>query len=537
MRSCSAMKRAAKEVRGAVRDVARTLLDGGRSEELLALVDTLASRNEALEQLVASIRNARNKAERVPAGQLELLMEKLREATGGELTDADKKLVDEAAAQGKREQKTDPAKQPAVRRPPPTGARRVPNDLRVPHAERACPACGAERKCVGHETTEVVDLIPAEVIVRLDRREVLACDACDAEMVRAPMGDKVVVGGAYGSRLVSELVVNKYWNGLPLNRQGEMLSRLGLEMPSSSMGDQIQWATDLLRPIYRFLLAKALCSVVLHVDATSLPVKDKDAATGLTIGSLWGYVGDQTTAVMLYTRTGKKVSIVPGEIGPEQFLEKRRGFVVADAAGIFDASFRRPDLIEVGCNMHARRYFVKALEAGDARAAPPIAAFKALYDVESDAREMSPHERLGLRQQRSKRVLDELGSWCRTYQAQEPPSSLLAKAVSYFLNHEVALTRFLDDGRLPIDNGIVERLHRRPAVGRRNYLFAGSHSGAERAAVAYSIIATCCLEGIDPVQYLADVLPRLARGIVVVNEAPLLAPSAWKAMRTATSSA
>ena len=177
--------------------------------------------------------------------------------------------------------------------------------------------------------------------------------------------------------------------------------------------------------------------------------------------------------------------------------------------------------------MHGRRYFVKALDAGDKRAAHPIAAFRALYDVEADARALDDDARLALRQSRSRPIYDELVRWCRTYEPTEPPSSLLGKAIGYLLNHQLALTRFLDDGRLPIDNGIIERLHRRPAVGRRNYLFAGSHEGAKRAAIAYSLCATCNLLEIDPVAYLADVLPALARGVAIA-EIRALTPASWK---------
>jgi hypothetical protein len=217
-------------------------------------------------------------------------------------------------------------------------------------------------------------------------------------------------------------------------------------------------------------------------------------------------------------------------MGPEDFLALRKGPVVADASNLFDASFARSDLIEVGCNMHARRYFVKALEANDARAAVPLAAFKTLYDVEDAVKISSAEERLRQRTERSRPVYDELVAWCLTYQPMEPPGSLLGAALRYLLNHRIALTRFLEDGRLPIDNGIVERLHRRPAVGRRNFLFAGSHAGAERAAIAYSVIATCHLVGVNPQDYLAEVLPRLARGIVL-RDVPAMAPAAWKRSR------
>lgn len=532
------MKGASKTMRGRPRDVARKLLDEGHHAELLALVDKLVAKNEELERLIASARTLRNRAETVSSEQLRLILDELAampidgNSESGK-AEADEKLAEAAKKHGGREEKTKPPKQPALRRPPPPNLRRVDNPITVPEAERRCPKCLAMRKCVDHETTEVIDLIPAEVIVRVDRREILACDRCDQEPIRAPLGDKVISGGAYGSRLVSDLVVNKFWNGLPLNRQHEMLERLGLDMPNSSMGDQIHWATELLEPIHRRLIGEVLTATVLHVDATSLPVKDKDSATGLTIGSLWGYVGDESGAVFLYTRSGHKVAKAQDEIGPETFLAERKGFVVADAAGILDASFERDDLVEVGCNMHARRYFVKALDAGDKRAAVPLAAFKALYDVEAEARALDADGRLGLRQRRSKPIYDELANWSRTYRPLEPPESKLATATAYLLNHELALTRFLGDGRLPIDNGIVERLHRRPAVGRRSYLFAGSHEGAKRAAIAYSVCATCNLLGVDPVAYLADVLPTLARGIAF-TEVPRLMPAAWKRQRAAS---
>lgn len=261
------------------------------------------------------------------------------------------------------------------------------------------------------------------------------------------------------------------------------------------------------------------------------PGEDRESLKGILTGALWGYVGGKDAAAYLYTSTGKRLGQRPGEIGPGEFLALRHGYVVADAANLFDRSFAAGSCVEVGCNMHSRRYFVKALEAGDARAAVPLKAFQTLYDVEDSASELSDAARRDERQRRSKPVYDELAKWCATYQPLEPPASLLGKAIKYLQNHQTALTRFLDDGGLPIDNGIVERLHRRPAVGRRNYLFAGSHAGAERAAIAYSVLGTCALLDVNPVQYLAEVLPRLARGIVIARDVPRLLPAAWKAAR------
>jgi transposase len=520
-----------KQLSGSVLDVLRELLTGRRDDEIIELFAKLVARNKELELLLGKMRESKNRGEQISSAQLDLFLDKLREESDGELDEADAKLEKVATLNAGRVEPTKPPKQPPVRRPPPPGLRRVRNPISVPQEDLPCPICGTLRECIGHETTEVIDLIPAEVIVRLDEREIVACGKCDGVLERAPIGDKVVVGGAYGSRLVGDLVVGKYWDGLPLNRQGEQLLRLGLSMPSSSMADQITWATDLLRPLWHAQMAQVLGSLILHVDGTSLPVKDNSSVKGIVTGALWGYVGDTDKAVYLYTSTGKKVGQREGEIGPEQFLSLRKGFIVADASNLFDVTFRSPDRIEVGCNMHARRYCVKALDAGDVRASVAIAAFKTLYDVEDTARDMDAEGRLRERQQRSKPVYDELIAWCRTHQPTEPPGSLLGKALQYILNHRVALMRFLDDGRVPIDNGIVERLHRRPAVGRRSYLFAGSHAAAERAAIAYSILASCALVEVNPVEYLADILPKLTRGAFKAHEFAAMLPAPWKAAR------
>jgi transposase len=534
--SAPATKPATKELRGAPLEVLATLLNGfERSDEVLAVVAKLVARNRELELLLGKLRESKNRGERMSRDQLDLfLKEAAQEASDEELAAANQQLAAVVEEHRGRPEETKPPKQPAVRRPPPRNLRRVDNPIPVAEAERACPSCGDERTCVTHETTEVIDFIPPEVIVRLDHREVLACAKCDGEMTRAPIGDKVVEGGAYGSALVGDLLVGKYRDGLPLHRQGQRYKRLGLEIPSSSMSDQIQWATELLVPIWRYLLDRVITAALMHLDATSLPVRDRDGPKGIVTGALWGYVGvngREAEAAYVYNSTGKKVGQREGELGPEQLLALRKGPTCADASGLFDASFRRSDLVEVGCNMHARRYFKKALDGNDARAGVPLAAFAALYDVEASVEAGDVAGLTAARASRSRPVYEELIAWCETHQPVEPPASQLGRAIAYLLRHRVALTRFLDDGALPIDNGVVERLHRVPALTRKNFLFAGSHAAAERAAVAYTILGSCTLADVNPVEYLADVLPRLARGVVIARDIPLLTPAAWKAAR------
>jgi hypothetical protein len=259
-----------------------------------------------------------------------------------------------------------------------------------------------------------------------------------------------------------------------------------------------------------------------------LPVLDSNAPSGKRLGALWGYVGDRDVAAYLYASTAKKCGQREGELGPEDMLNLRRGLVVADASNLFEKSFKREDLIECGCNMHARRRFVEALDRGDARAALPLAAYKKLYEIEAEIRDKDENAKLAARQARSKPVFDELVAWCLTYQRNEPPKSPLGDAVGYLLNHHEALGRFLQNGAVPMDNGIVERLHVRAALTRKNFLFAGSDAGGERAAIAYTILACCRLAEVNPVEYLRDVLPRLSRSVGLGEVANLL-PARWKA--------
>ncbi|WIG94592.1 IS66 family transposase zinc-finger binding domain-containing protein [Myxococcus sp. SDU36] len=223
-----------KPRRGPVLEVLKALLAEGRTEEVVALVARLVSRNSELERLLQDAKTKGKKSEGVSTTQLKLLLGGLPANSDGDVAEVDARLrrssgIDEEPPQ--KEQARPKRTRPA-RRPIPTNLRRVENVIPVPAQQRPCPRCGEVRKCVGHEVTEVIDLIPAEVIVRQDKREKLACHLCEAEVVRAPLGEKVVSGGRMGARLVAQLLVEKYYDGLPLSRQVERFERLGLEVAS-----------------------------------------------------------------------------------------------------------------------------------------------------------------------------------------------------------------------------------------------------------------------------------------------------------------
>jgi len=519
--------------RGPVLAMLRQLLESGQDEEVLALVRQLLARNEELERRLGGRMKAN---EGVSSAQLRMLLDEVQAGADEARQQADEKLraqsgIDGAGTEGLETE--EPPRRPPLRKRAPPRLRRIPNVLQVPAAERPCPQCGVERTCIGHDVTEVVELIPAEVVVRVDSREKLACAACDGQHVRAPAGDKVVPAGRFGTTLVATLVAEKYRDGLPLNRQRERFERLGLPVSNSTLADQVTWATDCMRPLWRCAMSTVLRAGVMHLDGTTLPVLDDKAAGNIKLGSLWGYVGvdgEESTALYLYCSTGKAKGQRPEEMGPEDMLALREGFTVADASSLFDAGFKRHGITECGCNMHGRRYFTKALDAGDARAALPLAAWKRLYEVEAEVRGREAAAVLEARQQRSRPVYEELLAWARVHQPHEPPSSLMGKALQYLLNHQVALTRFLEDGRIPIDNGAVERLHVRTAMTRKNFLFAGSDAGGERAAIAYTVLGCCALADVNPVEYLADVLPKLSRRLRLAD-VPALMPAAWKRTR------
>ena len=522
------------ERRGPVLEILQELLREGRNEDVVALVAKILSRNSELEKLVAQMHSRGHKSnEGVTSAQLLLLLDEMKPDRA--LGAADEKLRVVSAIDASRFEvpTVEPKEPPPLRKPIPDGLPRVDNPIQVPAEERKCPRCGGERQCIGRDVTPVIELVPAQIIVRNDSREKLACPSCEGELVRAPLGDKVVPGGRMGTRLVAQLLVDKYQDGLPLHRQKQRFERMGLSVAVSTLADQVEWATDLLRPLWRAATAEVLAAEVMHLDGTSLPVLDRGSPQGIRLGALWGYVGrngPEQTALYLYASTGKKHGQREGEIGPAEMLALRKGYTVADASTVFESSFRREGIVECGCSMHARRYFAKALDGGDSRAALALAAFKNLYEVEAEVRESDREERRARRQSHSKFIYQELIAWCRAHRPHEPPASPLGRAIQYLLNNEIALTRFLDDGRIPIDNGIVERLHVRAALTRKNYLFAGSDTGGDRAAIAYTILGSCQLAEANPVEYLGEVLSRLSRPLRLLD-VPALLPARWKAAR------
>ena len=496
------------DVDKSIADIELVLEEGGKDEALgvmRAMLEAVLRRNAELELDVMRLlkKHAGKTSERINADQLDFLLSLLP----GEEQPADAPVPAPETAPLESTEDETPKKKRSKH-----GRKALPDTLRrveVPHAvaERACAICGADRVCIGHETSEVLQFKPAEFIIEVHEREKLACPTCEQGVTTAPAPDKVIEKGRPGASLLAQIVVGKYVDHAPLTRQKKMFERAGVSLPVSTMSDWVGATATALEPIAKLIRKLVLSSHVLQADDTGLKVLDRDSPGGAKKGHLWFYVGDASLCAVAYTPDWTKE-------GPGLFLAGRKGgWLVADAYGGYDHIYARAQdaPIEVGCWAHARRSFVELAERGDPRAAVMLFHIKKLYEIEGVATEAgeSPEQRLARRKRDSQPVIHEIGLWCRKTYESEPPKSELAKAIFYVINQWQALTRFLEDGALPLDNTLVERALRGVAMGRRNYLFAGSDQGALRAATIYTITATCRLNGVEPLAYFTDVLTKL----------------------------
>ncbi len=500
----------------------REKLSEGRSEDVVTSVVALVHRIQDLhlEQLRASWkRRARElfgrKSEQITEEQLDLLFdlarEKLEEAMTPELSGAAAEL-DEAQPKGdKPSEKSQARRRRKTFESFPPELPRVEVVVEVPEAERKCASCGQECKILGHDESEQLEYVPARFEVKRILREKRACEKCRDAVLRAPALPRVVERGKLGSGLVAQILVAKYSEHVPLYRQREILKRSRVDLSRSTLGDAVAAACFQLRPIAQQIRKKVLASDLVSTDDTGLCVLDPQHPKGSKRGFLWPYLSGRF-AYFVYTESR-------AAIGPLTELRDFQGYVQVDGYAGYDGLFRgeggrTAPRIEVGCWMHARRYFVRATDAGDLRALPAIAQLRALYAIEREAKEqkLDTEGRKALREQKSRPLLLELERWLAAMAPHALPKSPLGQAIHYAQKRWSALLRPLDDGRLELDNGEVERLIRLVALGRKNFLFAGSDAGAERAAIAYSVLASCRLHELDPWAYVKDVLEKIAGG-------------------------
>jgi transposase len=381
----------------------------------------------------------------------------------------------------------------------------------------SCPVCGGSDFIRSGETiSEVLDYVPASFRVVRHVQPRFTCKGCDTQ-VRAEMPSLPIERGKPGPGLVAHVLVAKYCDHLPLYRQSEIYAREGVDLSRSTMADWIGKASTLLEPLLAKLRDHVFAGNRLHGDDTPVPVLEPGKGKTRT-GRLWTYVRDgrpwgdtSPPAACYYFSPDRK-----GQ-HPKEHLAAFSGVLHADGyAGFRNLYLPRkpneaPTILEASCWAHVRRKFFDLTASNPAPIAEvALRRIGELYDIEKAIRGESPDIRKSVRQASSRPVLEALRLWLDDNLKRLPHKSVTAEAIRYAISRWFSLCRFLDDGSIEIDNNAAERAIRPIALGRKNWLFAGSDKGGERAAAILSLIETAKLNGIDPEAYLRDILARIA---------------------------
>ena len=395
-------------------------------------------------------------------------------------------------------------------------------EIEPPDKEKTCPACHEEKQRIGSEETEKLEYVPASFYVKKYVRYKYACKECESHISIGQLPPMAIDKGIPGEGLLSHIITSKYCDHNPLNRLEGILKRHGVDINVSTMCDWVGKSADLLAPLVKRMHEKILQSPKINTDDTPIPVKSKKRRGSTYKGYLWVYVDDKHNVVFDFTPTRSRE-------GPLKFLGiAYSGYVQADAYSGYDEFFRKSDATEVGCNSHARRKFDYSLDTDPVRAARMLVLWGRLYDIERKAKDenYSSEQLLEARQKEAKPILAEIKTVLNEYKDQVLPKSPIGKAVTYSLNQWEALNRYVDDPMLEIDNNLSERILRMVVIGRKNYMFAGSEAGAWRAAIIYSLVASCKLNKIDPFRYFRDVLRRVSTH--PADKIDELLPGEWK---------
>jgi transposase len=369
---------------------------------------------------------------------------------------------------------------------------------------------------LGEDITEVLDYVPGRFQVIRHVRPKYACKACD-KITQAPAPALPTPRGRATPAMLAHLLVSKYCDHLPLYRQSDIYAREGVELDRSTLCDWVGQAAWLLQPIVEGIRRHVFAAEKVHSDDTPVPVLSPGLGRTKT-GRLWVYVRDDRpccgtappAAVYFYSPDRSAQH-------PAKHLASFTGFLQADAYAGYEALYspartKPGPIVEVACWAHCRRKIFDVWQATKSPVAKEaLDRIAAIYEIEAKARGRVPDERVQQRRQ-SAPLVDSFFDWATGTLAKLSAKSPLADAFRYTLTRREALSRFLTDGRLEADNNIAENAIRSIALGRKNYLFAGSDTGGERAAAVYTIVQTAKLNGINPEAYLRDTLRRIAEG-------------------------
>ncbi len=377
-------------------------------------------------------------------------------------------------------------------------------------AAQACPECGGELRKFGEDISEMLEYVPSSFKVMRHVRPKLSCRGCE-KVVQAEAPSRPIDRGIPGPGLLAHVLVAKYADHLPLYRQSEIYAREGVDLDRSTLADWVGSASKLLRPLVEEVSRHVTAATKLHADDTPVPVLAPGNGKTKT-GRLWTYVRDDRPANDP-TPPAVWFAYTPDRKGehPRRHLSGFTGTLQADGYAGFHHLYDTGRIREAACWAHVRRKFYDIETAHHSPiAGEAIERIASLYVVESRIRGKPPDVRREMRQSQSKPLIDELRGWLEKMLSTLSRKSETALAIRYALSRWTALTRYIDDGRVEIDNNAAERSLRAVCLGRKNFLFAGSDDGGERAAAIYTLTGTAKLNDLDPELYLRQVLERIA---------------------------
>lgn len=441
---------------------------------------------------------------------------------------------DEANEANETAEGTAPApRQKKGRRPLPSwlNRREVLHDLA--DDEKICPHDGHALKCIGEEVSEQLNYIPATVEVIRNIRRKYACPHCEEGVRIAPLPRQPIPKSMAAPGLLAQIAISKYGDALPLYRQATIFERVGIELSRTTMANWMIAVGRLVQPVLNLLRDEMISGEIIQCDETRCQVLKEPNRAPQTQSYLWAQRGGTAEhPIVLFDYDSSRGSDVP-----KRLFADYAGYLQTDGYKGYDAISLEPGIVRVGCWAHARRKFDEAIKAqaggkksakakGASKAHQGFAFIQKLYRIEKDVRGQSAEVRHAARQREALPILHEMKVWLDSTVAKVPPKSLTGQAIAYTLGQWAALQRYVDDGRLEIDNNGVENAIRPFVLGRKNWMFSDTVHGAEASANLYSLIETAKANRLEPYRYLCHLLAELPRA-TTMEQLEALLPTRW----------
>ena len=479
-----------------------------------AVAKLLVEKDRQIQLLTNNLINANKvrfgtKSEKLPVGEQGVLF-----------------AVDEALDAVPSPEETEHVAVPAHTRSAPRKRRTLPEGTVVrridyPPVEADCTVCGSKLVKLRDEVTKIVNFIPAHFELEEHARPVMACACCkESAPVTTPLpsGIQLIPRSPVGVGLLTSILISKYQDHQPLYRQEEMFARLGYEVPRNRMCDWLGALAELCQPLYKAMKRVIVAEGYLQADETTIKIQDNETSGRCHTGYLWGLSPPRRGLVYFHYAESRA-----GEV-PKAILSDFKGILQTDLYAGYNEVYVPDKAVRAGCWAHVRRKFIEVekLAGKDVKVALELVA--RLYKAEPKGR--GPEEIQAARGSISAPLVHELHTHLTSWSTRTLPRSPVQKAIQYALTQWDALTLFLTHAHVMLDNNLIENQMRPIALGRKNWLFAGSHDGAMRAAIFFSLINSCRMNSVNTWEYFTDVLPRLAS--VASEDLPRLLPHAWQ---------